>query len=68
MLAKVLNSAVFGIDAYWAGLSCQGLSPWDSKSREPKAHVGSIPTSGTNYINKLEPFVGMISGMLVRRI
>ena len=25
----------------------------DSKSREPQAHVGSIPTSGTNYFNKL---------------
>ena len=26
----------------------------DSKSREPQAHVGSIPTSGTNYFNKLK--------------
>ena len=25
----------------------------DSKSREPQAHVGSIPTSGTNYFDRL---------------
>ncbi len=25
----------------------------DSKSRGPQAHVGSIPTSGTNYFNRL---------------
>ena len=26
----------------------------DSKSREPQAHVGSIPTSGTNYFSRLQ--------------
>ena len=25
----------------------------DSKSREPQAHVGSIPTSGTIFFNRL---------------
>ena len=27
----------------------ENLVEKDSKSREPKAHVGSIPTSGTKY-------------------
>jgi hypothetical protein len=37
------------------------MSDIDSKSREPKAHVGSIPTSGTNNSNKLEHIVLMVS-------
>ena len=28
----------------------------DSKSREPQAHVGSIPTSGTNFPPKVHIF------------
>jgi hypothetical protein len=38
--------------------SCAGVvklvDARDSKSREPQAHVGSIPTSGTKNINKLD--------------
>ena len=37
--------------------SCAGVvklvDARDSKSREPQAHVGSIPTSGTNFFNRL---------------
>jgi hypothetical protein len=37
--------------------SCAGVvklvDARDPKSREPQAHVGSIPTSGTNFFNNL---------------
>ena len=40
--------------------SCAGVvklvDARDSKSRGPQAHVGSIPTSGTNYFNRLASF------------
>ena len=46
--------------------SCAGVvklvDARDSKSREPKAHVGSIPTSGTNF-NPTQLLVGFFSDL-----
>jgi hypothetical protein len=35
----------------------------DSKSREPQAHVGSIPTSGTSYFDKSASSVLSFAGV-----
>ena len=50
-----MGSVIFGIDiqngfsysCFHAGV-VKLVDARDSKSREPQAHVGSIPTSGTN--------------------
>ena len=52
--------------------SCAGVvklvDARDSKSREPQAHVGSIPTSGTIYSNRLDVFEERFSCRVLGRI
>jgi hypothetical protein len=58
-----MGSVIFGIDirnpfsysCFHAGV-VKLVDARDSKSREPQAHVGSIPTSGTIHFNRVGVF------------